>query len=69
MTEDGWPGVRDGTGDGCVSTDYLVRRRERLALGVSDVDGRILGIGLVDVRVALGDGQARRIAPPTRRRW
>jgi len=47
MTEDGWMSVRDGTGDGRVSKDCLVRRRERLTLGVSDVDGRILGIGPV----------------------
>jgi hypothetical protein len=54
MTEDGWTAVRDGTGDGCVSTDFLVRRRERLTMGVSDVDLLILGIGPVEPPVALG---------------
>jgi hypothetical protein len=54
MTENGWAGVRDGTGDGRGSTDFLVRRRERLTLGVSDVDLRILGIGPVEPPIALG---------------
>jgi hypothetical protein len=54
MTEDGWMSVRDGTGDGRVSTDCLVRRRERLTLGVSDVDVQILGIGPAEPAVAVG---------------
>jgi hypothetical protein len=37
-----------------VSTDFLVRRRERLTMGVSDVDLLILGIGPVEPPVALG---------------
>ena len=67
MTENGWAGVRDGTGNGRVSTDFLVRRRERLTLGVSDVDLLILGIGPVEPPVTLG---YRRDPPhriPTRR--
>ena len=62
MTEDGLTGIRDGTGDGRVSTDCLVRRRERLTLGVSDVDGRILGIGPVELPVALSDQETHRAA-------
>jgi hypothetical protein len=63
MTEDGWTTGTDGTGDGRVWTDCLVRRRERLTLGVSDVDGRILGIGPVELPVATGDHETRRFAP------
>jgi len=66
MTQDGWTAITDGTGDGRVSTDFLVRRRERLTLGVSDVDGHILGIGAVEVRVVPGDGEAHRLVPRTR---
>jgi hypothetical protein len=65
MTEDGRTAIRDGTGDGRVSTDCLVRRRERLTLGVSDVDGRILGIGPVELPVALSDQETHRAARRT----
>ena len=61
MTENGRMGTRDGRGDGRASTDCLVRRRERLTLGVSDIDGRILGIGPVELPVAPGDLESRRI--------
>jgi len=62
MTENGWTAGTDGAADERGGTDCLVRRRERLTLGVSDVDGRILGIGPVELPVAVGDHETRRFA-------